>query len=127
MKLYVDGATTETCYVLGNRKPVVTPTLNKVTNNVGEYHALIRGLTDAIRRGIKDIEVFSDSQLMINQLRVASNGLPIYACKNERLASLRRIVLDLTKAFSSITFNWVRREENLAGIHLEGRKRCRTT
>jgi len=36
------------------------------SNNVAEYQALILGLQMAIRMGIKDLDVYGDSQLVIN-------------------------------------------------------------
>jgi ribonuclease HI len=123
MKLWVDGATTETCFVLEGQEPVVVPTEYKVTNNVGEYHALIRGLQEAKAQGIENLEVLSDSQLVMNQLRLGRDGKPIYACKNERLRSLRQITLDLMGEFNSVVLRWVKREQSLAGIELDRRKR----
>jgi ribonuclease HI len=120
MKLYVDGATTETCFILGNYTSI-TPSELKTTGNVGEYHALIRGLTEAKNRGLKKLEIFSDSELMVNQLKLGQNGMPIYSCKNERLASLRRIVIDLLETFEHYTISWIPREKNLAGKILEQR------
>jgi len=42
--------------------------LGTATNNVAEYTALLRGLDAAVSLGIIDIEVRSDSQLMVRQL-----------------------------------------------------------
>ena len=43
-------------------------TLNKLcSNNVAEYQALILGLQMATGMGIKDLYVYGDSQLIINQ------------------------------------------------------------
>jgi len=35
---------------------------------MAEYQALILGLQIALERGIKDLDVYSDSQVVINQL-----------------------------------------------------------
>jgi len=37
-------------------------------NNVAEYQALILGLQMAMAMGIKDLDVYGDSQLILNQL-----------------------------------------------------------
>ena len=41
----------------------------KATNNESEYEALIAGLTLAHQRGAENIQVFGDSQLIINQVQ----------------------------------------------------------
>jgi len=38
------------------------------SNNVAEYQALILDLQMALEMGIKDLDVYGDSQLLINQL-----------------------------------------------------------
>ena len=38
------------------------------TNNVAEYEALIHGLKWAIKRGINCLQVFGDSELIVNQV-----------------------------------------------------------
>ncbi|MFH1857097.1 MAG: ribonuclease HI family protein [Candidatus Omnitrophota bacterium] len=76
------------------------------TNNVAEYLSLTYGLQEAIFSGIKEIEVKSDSQLLVNQI----NGL--YKIRNENL----RIFFDLNKhlisAFKSFKIEYVPREYN---------------
>jgi len=42
--------------------------VNLCFNNVAEYQALILGFQMAIRMRIKDLDVYDDSQLVINQL-----------------------------------------------------------
>ena len=39
------------------------------TNNVTEYEACIMGLQAAIEKGVKELEVYKDSTLVIYQLR----------------------------------------------------------
>lgn len=43
----------------------------KVSNNEAEYEALIIGLHLAKELGVQDIKVFTDSQLIIGQLRAS--------------------------------------------------------
>lgn len=40
-----------------------------VTNNMAEYEALINGMQLALRIGVSDLNVLSDSQLVTNQVR----------------------------------------------------------
>src|SRR5688500_17624426 len=52
------------------------------TNNVAEYTALIEGLDRALRKGVTELEVFMDSELVESQVR----GL--WTIKNELLRGL---------------------------------------
>ena len=56
--------------------------LDEATNNEAEYKALIRGLSAAAEIGIKSLQVFLDSQLVVNQL------LGTYKVRNPRLRLL---------------------------------------
>ncbi|MCJ7429011.1 MAG: ribonuclease HI family protein [Candidatus Nanohaloarchaeota archaeon QJJ-5] len=42
--------------------------LGERTNNQAEYHAIINALETAIEHGITDVTLYSDSQLVVNQL-----------------------------------------------------------
>src|SRR5262249_51577262 len=50
--------------------------LGKQTNNVAEYSALLTALEFALGQGFKQLEVYSDSQLMVRQI------LGLYRVKN---------------------------------------------
>ena len=52
------------------------------TNNVAEYSALIAGLEKALELGVDDLEVVSDSELMVKQMRGE------YKVKNRALQDL---------------------------------------
>ena len=39
------------------------------TNNVAEYRALVAGLAKAAELGVDDLEVVSDSELLVKQMR----------------------------------------------------------
>jgi len=56
--------------------------LGKATNNVAEYTALVRAIDLAIEHGGKDIQIFSDSELLVKQLTGE------YRVKNETLAEI---------------------------------------
>src|SRR5207253_10651266 len=52
------------------------------TNNVAEYRALLAGLEAALERGVEEVEVVSDSELLVPQMRGE------YKVKNETLREL---------------------------------------
>jgi ribonuclease HI len=65
----------------------------EATNNVAEYEALVLGLRAAKDMGIKEISVFGDAELIIQQVR------NIYQAKHPRLRSYRNEVWDLIDSF----------------------------
>jgi len=86
--------------------------LGRTTNNVAEYKALIRGLEEAQRLGATEVQVFADSELMVNQL------LGVYAVKNQGLKPLFRQAQELKAYFNKITFSHVPRAQNKAADRL---------
>ena len=52
------------------------------TNNVAEYRGLVEGLRKAVEVGVDELEVVSDSQLVVEQMRGA------YKVKNAKLREL---------------------------------------
>jgi len=44
-------------------------TIGVATNNVAEYRALIAGLEAALARGVGELDVVSDSELLVKQMR----------------------------------------------------------
>ena len=76
------------------------------TNNVAEYRALLAGLESAIERGVDELEVVSDSELLVKQMRGE------YKVKNE---ALRELVADahvLARRLAKVSYTAVRREHN---------------
>jgi len=90
----------------------------KVTNNQGEYYAILLALQEARRQGIKDVELISDSQLIVNQLTLDNLGVPLYKSKEIRMRDLRNLVWSLAKQFNSVKYTWQRRN-NPAGKILD--------
>lgn len=94
--------------------------LDPTTNNVAEYTALVRALTEAHQRGLQDLNIFSDSELMVKQI----NGQ--YRVKNEQLKPLYEQATELIDQFDSVTLTHVRREQNkradeLCNLVLDGK------
>lgn len=117
--LWVDGSQTRVCYIIEGQDPVVVPLANPTTGNRGEYFALLHGLSAALSEGITEIQVYSDSQLMVNQLTINSDGRPNFRCTNPALQALRDAARAVLSSFKSVTLTWVPREFNKAGIVLE--------
>ena len=76
------------------------------TNNVAEYSALIAGLEKAIELHVESVEVISDSELMVKQMRGE------YKVKNEALRELSTRASRLARELGSVTYAAVRREHN---------------
>ncbi|HKY23837.1 MAG TPA: ribonuclease HI family protein [Gaiella sp.] len=76
------------------------------TNNVAEYSALVAGLRRAAEAGVRELDVRSDSELMVKQMRGE------YRVKNRDLQTL---FLDASRAardVGSVSYTHVRREHN---------------
>ena len=76
------------------------------TNNVAEYSALIAGLEKAVELGVDDLEVISDSELMVKQMRGE------YKVKNEALRELSLRAGGLARRLGRVSYTAVRREHN---------------
>lgn len=111
-RIFCDSSTKEACYVIEGESPCIVPYLKLVTNNVGEYQAVIVALKAAQERGFNDVLVLSDSQLVVRQVQ----GL--YSCKEEHLRFYRQVVWVLLRTLRYIgtaDVDWIPREENPAG------------
>ena len=76
------------------------------TNNQAEYYGFKRGLERARELGIDKITLYSDSELVVNQM----NGH--YKVKNQELAPLNQEVKALVDSFEKVTIVHVPRELN---------------
>ncbi|HZB22828.1 MAG TPA: ribonuclease HI family protein [Gaiellaceae bacterium] len=76
------------------------------TNNVAEYRALIAGLEKAIELAVDDVDVISDSELMVKQMTGE------YRVKNEALRELSLEAMRLARNLRNVSFEAVRREHN---------------
>jgi len=113
-KLYCDGASRGNpgdagigcLLIIDNQKIEISEYIGKATNNVAEYQALIRGLQEALKQKVKDIEIFSDSELLVFQI----SG--IYKVRNKKLIPLYESVKELLNKFNHYNIYHVYREEN---------------
>jgi ribonuclease HI len=76
------------------------------TNNVAEYRALVEGLRKAAELHVDDVEVVSDSELLVKQMRGE------YRVKNEALRELSDEATRLARAVGRVSYTAVRREHN---------------
>jgi ribonuclease H / adenosylcobalamin/alpha-ribazole phosphatase len=80
--------------------------IGTATNNVAEYRALVAGLEKARELGVDEVEVISDSELLVKQM------LGEYKVKNETLRELNDEAATLARKLGSVTYKAVRREHN---------------
>lgn len=80
--------------------------LGQATNNEAEYSGLILALEIALAGGVKKLQVFADSLLIVNQV----NGE--WALKKEELRPYWTKATLLAEELDSFSISWVPREEN---------------
>jgi probable phosphoglycerate mutase len=80
--------------------------IGQATNNVAEYRALLAGLEKALELGVDEVEVVSDSELVVKQMRGE------YKVKNEALRELSLEAARLGRQLRSVSYTAVRREHN---------------
>ena len=76
------------------------------TNNVAEYRALVAGLARAADLGVDELEVVSDSELLVKQM----NGE--YRVKNQALIELSLEAASLARRIGRVRYTAVRRTDN---------------
>jgi probable phosphoglycerate mutase len=76
------------------------------TNNVAEYRALIAGLEKALELGVDEVDVISDSELLVKQMTGE------YKVKNETLQDLSGEARRLARKLGKVSYRAVRREHN---------------
>lgn len=81
-------------------------TIGTATNNVAEYTALVNALHLATELGLKKLDVFSDSELLVKQMAGE------YRVKHPDLQPLYQEATELRKGFEAVRITHVRRELN---------------
>jgi ribonuclease HI/catechol 2,3-dioxygenase-like lactoylglutathione lyase family enzyme len=115
-RLYTDGGArgnpgpAAAAFVLeaedGTRLDARGEAIGVATNNVAEYRALLAGLERAAELGVTELEVVSDSELLVRQMSGE------YRVKNEALKELSQRAERLARRVGRVTYRAVRREEN---------------
>jgi ribonuclease HI len=80
--------------------------IGRATNNVAEYRGLIAGMRKAAELDVRDLEVVSDSELLVRQMRGE------YRVKSEALRELWEQANELEKRFVRVRYTAVRRDHN---------------
>ena len=76
------------------------------TNNVAEYSALIAGLEKALELAVPEVEVVSDSELLVKQMTGE------FRVKNEALRELSLEASRLARRLGNVSYRAVPREQN---------------
>lgn len=84
----------------------ISQSIGRATNNQAEYRAIIAALEKAIQLGAAQVEIRSDSELVVRQL----NGR--YRVKKATLRLLYQQVISLLNHFQGVTITHVPREQN---------------
>jgi ribonuclease HI len=80
--------------------------IGTATNNVAEYSGLIAGLQKAVELRVPEVEVVSDSELMVKQMRGE------YRVKNEALRELYDEATALARRVGNVEYRHVKRAHN---------------
>ncbi|MBN1445035.1 MAG: ribonuclease HI family protein [Candidatus Omnitrophica bacterium] len=80
--------------------------IGNATNNSAEYMALITALIDCLSYCPADLEIKSDSQLLVKQMQKE------YKVRDEGLQKLQFIASRLISRYNSVAFTHIPREEN---------------
>jgi len=80
--------------------------LGITTNNQAEYQSLKLGLEEARKLGAREVDVFMDSMLVINQMK------GVFKVKNRDLWPIHEAIKELVVGFKAVSFTHVPREFN---------------
>lgn len=89
--------------------------LGRTTNNVAEYSALLAALTFARKQGVRDLELYSDSQLLVRQFEGS------YRVKAPHLVPLFLKVTELRREVPGLRLHHVPRAQNAKADGLANR------
>lgn len=88
------------------RMPVTFKLKFKCSNNAAEYEACIAGLRAARELGIKELEVYGDSLLIISQVRKN------WKVRDQKLLPFHKCLTELVEKFDRVTFTHLFRDRN---------------
>ena len=119
VKIYIDGASNGEgiggigIQILNNgAEKNISRSIGKATNNEAEYSALIEGAEIALMNNFKNIEIYSDSELLVKQI----NGE--YKVKAKNLIPLKKKVDSALAKIENYSLEWIPREQNRSADRL---------
>ena len=80
--------------------------IGRATNNVAEYRGLVAGLERALELGVDELEVVSDSELLVRQMT------GVYRVKNAALTDLSVEAARVARRLRRVEYRAVPREQN---------------
>jgi ribonuclease HI len=86
--------------------------IGQATNNQAEYRAIIAALEEATRLGASDVDIRSDSQLVVSQI----NGA--WRVRKSALKPLYHRVEQLQRQFQGFTITYIPRQQNMEADNL---------
>lgn len=116
--IYVDGASKGNpgnagigAILTSNGKTIskISEYIGKTTNNVAEYLAVYRAFQEAKRLNADSVRIFSDSQLVVNQL----NGL--YSIKDKKLQQISAKVMAVAGKFKKWSIEYIEKRKKQRG------------
>ena len=84
----------------------VKKNLGVMTNNMAEYHSLLVALHEANNIGALNLEIFTDSDLMANQINKR------WKVKHPHIKPLHKQVMLVLSSFRDFSITWIPRENN---------------
>lgn len=80
--------------------------LGITTNNQAEYQSLKQGMEEALKQGVRELHVYMDSLLVVNQMK------GVFKVKNRDLWPVHQAIKELAGQFKKVTYSHVPRELN---------------
>ena len=92
----------------------ISRSIGHATNNQAEYRAVIAALEEAARLGAGEVDIKSDSELVVKQIKGR------YRVKKATLRTLYQKVIQLIGPLEAFTINHIPREQNKEADKLAG-------
>jgi ribonuclease HI len=104
----------------GKREIEISKSIGTATNNIAEYKAVIAGLEKALELKAEAVELYSDSELLVRQLK------GIYKVRDKKLLKLWEQTNNLLARFKTYKLNHIPRERNVRADSLarQAIKKC---
>ena len=111
MQVYVDGSggpKSKYGFFIKDTGKSLCQSLPGITNNEAEYRAIVAALKE-IGNTEKHITIYSDSQLVVNQIKQE------YGINKDHLRDLAREIWEMLAKLPNCDLVWIPRKENIAG------------